>query len=118
MKNKQSIEQLKDEGLVTTADKIPKIEVLQRNMLESINEYDSDTKYMGMWLYDFLKRYKLKFEDFSIDVETIYSQNKTGKLKKGTKTPKTEENASNDTGSTKKDRSNWFNDYKNKKLGL
>lgn len=144
---RKSIEQLKNEGLVTTAEKISVPDYYDKKYLENRAEgfekivsdlktpiayqidwevFTRESKFEKMlpeierliWLNDFLKRYKLKFEDFSIDVETIYSQNKAVKPKKGTKTPKTEESTGNDTGSGKKDRSNWFNDYKSKKTGI
>lgn len=120
MKKKQSIEQLKDEGIVKNASELPipsKFEYFTYPTIGNHVGYHTTDKNTVEWIVTIEKYCELEGITPLDLILSHKERNKPLKPKKGTKTPKTEENASNDAGSTKKDRSNWFDTYRKSKTG-
>lgn len=125
MKNKNTIESLKKEKLITTANKIipnmiNRIEVIQQNQFEAWNEYVKDANVYGMWLIDFLKRKKKRFEDFSIEIEELYSEKAVKRNLKAKTTPETHVSDNPELGKVIKNRNNanWRSDLIKSKCGF
>lgn len=139
---RKSIEQLKNEGLVKNASEIEPNKSVYNNNEKSMFEFAGFTNYpipsrledlkeptgnhVGYhttdkntveWIVTIEKYCELEGITPLDLILSHRERNKPIKSKKGTKTPKTEENVSNDTGGGKKDRSNWFDTYRKSKTG-
>jgi hypothetical protein len=126
MKKKQSIEDLKNEGIVTTADKVfvngkEITDEFQKEILKKQDEYQIlSLKIQSLQLKN---KWIEEIEDYCSKEgisprELILSLNKPQKSPKGSKTSKSEDKAANQSPSGENSRSNFMQDLKFKKTGI